>query len=176
MKKYLLFLNICALLFIGLQGCKSSVIDEDEQALKQAIEGINRSNKYDDLVLFGVFKGYEFFESKKVSLAISEDEKNTYHFRFNVFPWKELKQTFTQSKTLTVTISSSFPNGENIYNRQFQFLPVNPDSIQYKIKLDMNKFPNSKYGEYAAFKIQGHLQTGQEVFQMVVIAPHNNII
>ncbi|OJJ14462.1 hypothetical protein BKI52_42530 [marine bacterium AO1-C] len=131
-------------------------------------KGLPKGRDSEGFVIFDPVKGKALFDDKKMALKISVPEQCIYQFDLNIYPWDALKQAFSSAKNLTVTISATFKDGDHVYDRQFQFLPVNPKAMHYNIKIDMCKFGYITRVSKAAFKIQGHLQSGKEVFQTLI--------
>ena len=164
-------LVIIFLVGLILLGCQN--VPEDKayvQTVEEVIEQLNKTQS-PDVVPFYPTKGNTLFDDKKVALKILKPRRCIYQFDLDIFPWEKLKKDFVQSKTFTVTISATFRGGNHVYDRQFQFLPVKPDSMHYQIKIDMCKFGYLNGTEKAVFKIQGHLQSGKEVFQALIHTP-----
>ena len=131
-------------------------------------KGLPKDRDSAGFVIFDPVKGKSLFGDKKIALKISIPKPCIYKFHLDIFPWEALQQEFTNSKTLTVTISATFSDGDHVYDRQFQFLPVKPDTMRYNIDINVCKFGYVTRVSKGAFKIQGHLQSGKEVFQTLV--------
>ncbi|HAS40498.1 MAG TPA: hypothetical protein DCS93_08465 [Microscillaceae bacterium] len=154
-----------------LLGCQS--VPEDKanvQTVEEVIEQLNKTPS-PDVVSFYPTEGNALFDDKKIALKILKPRRCVYQFDLDIFPWEALQQAFITSKTLTITISATFKDGDHMYDRQFQFLPVKPNSMHYHIKVNMCNFGYIHGTEKATFKIQGHLQSGKEVFQTLIHTP-----